>query len=132
MKRRRHPRAARVQLLFVVAACLSAVAFSVRASAQTPAPPGPATRAAAPVDEDFELNIDLRRITEKDFEAATAVEAGGEGGLRLRVGVALRADSIDVLLRNVRGRVRFRASLGPVLRLLEARPARQAARPPSP
>jgi hypothetical protein len=45
---------------------------------------------------------------------------------------ALGAERIDVLLRNVRGRVRFRASLAPVLRLLEARPARQPLPPSSP
>jgi len=130
MKRSHHARAAR--LLFVVAACLSFAAFGADASAQTPAAPEQASRVGSAVDEDFELNIDLRRINESNFQAATAVQAGDEGGLRLRIGVALRADSIDVLLRNVRGRVRFRASLAPVLRLLEARPARQAPPPTSP
>jgi hypothetical protein len=74
-------------------------------------------------DEEFELNIDTRRIDENDFHAETAVEADGARGLSLRVGVALRASDIEVLLHNVRGRVRFRASLAPVLRLLDARRA---------
>ena len=78
-------------------------------------------------DEDFELNIDLRRISEANFHAETAVSTDGARGLQLNVGVALRASEIDVLLRNVRGHVRFRASLDPVLRLLDAR--RDAATP---
>jgi hypothetical protein len=132
MKRRERLGAACARLLFATAACLSVVIFSATTAAQTPAPPTRPTPAGKSVDEDFELNIEQRRITETNYQAATAVEAGGEGGLRLRVGVALRAESIDVLLRNVRGRVRFRASLAPVLRLLEARPARQAQPPASP
>jgi hypothetical protein len=70
----------------------------------------------------------MRRISESDFHAETAVEAGGASGLRLRVGVALRASDIEVLLQGVRGRVRFRGNLTPVLRLLDAR---RAAPPPS-
>jgi len=63
-------------------------------------------------DENFELNIAERRITENNFFASTEIgtvaEAGG--GVNLRVGVAVAAERIDVTLRNVRGRVRFRAS----------------------
>jgi septal ring-binding cell division protein DamX len=81
-------------------------------------------------DEDFELNIDLRRISESDFHAETAVSTDGTRGLRLNVGVELLASDIVVTLRNVRGRVRFRASLDPVLRLLDAR--RNAAPPSQP
>ena len=90
------------------------------------APPSPDARTTA--DEDFELNISERRITERDFEASTTVEVGDERarGLNLRVGVALGASNIDVLLRNVRGRVRFRASLAPLLERLSLRP------PPAP
>jgi hypothetical protein len=74
-------------------------------------------------DETFELNITERRITERDFEASTSVEAGEETarGLMLRVGVAVGADEINVLLRNVHGRVRFRASLERVLERLNLR-----------
>jgi hypothetical protein len=45
--------------------------------------------------------------------------------------VALRAQDIEVLLQGVRGRVRFRASLVPVLRLLDARRGAAAAAPPA-
>lgn len=118
------------------------VAASALAAAQTPAP-GPRPRQTAPperrvgtsADEDFDLNIAERHITEPDFHAETAVEAGGEAarGLNLKVGVAVRAEQIDVLLRNVHGHVRFRANLDPVLRLLGARPGPpQAAPPPRP
>jgi hypothetical protein len=104
--------------------CIIVVASFASAAAQTPAPATttpPAPRAGATADEDFELNIDLRRINESDFQAQTAVETDGAGGLLLKVGVALRARDIEVLLHGVRGRVRFRANLAPVLRLLDAR-----------
>jgi hypothetical protein len=94
------------------------------ANAQAPRPD------SSTADEDFELNIDQRRINEGDFHAETAVSTGGSRGLQLNVGVTLRASDIDVLLRNVRGRVRFRASLEQVLRLLDAR--RDAAPPTQP
>ncbi|HYY59748.1 MAG TPA: hypothetical protein VE842_20635 [Pyrinomonadaceae bacterium] len=76
-------------------------------------------------DETFELNITERRITERDFAAMTSVEAGEESarGLRLRVGVEVGANEIDVLLRNVQGRVRFRATLARVLERLNSRQA---------
>ena len=76
-------------------------------------------------DENFELSIVERRITERDFAASTTVEIGEETarGLLLRVGVAVGADEINVLLRNVRGNVRFRATLSRVLERLNARPA---------
>lgn len=104
------------------------------AAAQTPAPPEPAAQSggSATADEDFELAIDQRRITESDFYASTEVVtgAGERGGLDLRVGAVVRASEIDVLLRNVRGRVRFRASLEPLLRLLGSRRAPPLPPPP--
>ena len=129
----------------VACVCLLAASASVLAAAQTRAgesptpapPPPPAPQSGATADEDFELNIDVRRINERDFHAETAVEAGGDAaGLRLKIGVALSAQDLDVLLRGVRGRVRFRASLAPVQRLLDARRAApapaQSPPPPSP
>ena len=83
------------------------------------------------IDENFELNITERRITERDFFASTAIELGEASarGLSLRVGVALAASEIDVLLRNVQGRVRFRASLDALRRVLDARPLMTPAQP---
>lgn len=82
-------------------------------------------------DENFELNIDERRITEHDFHASTEVEANDEHaqGVNLRIGVAVAASEIDLLLRNVHGRVRFRATLDPVLRRINARRAGASAAP---
>jgi hypothetical protein len=128
----------RANLLRAAAACVLIVAASALAAAQTR--PGDETPAARPstqlpqsppstrladtrADEDFDLNIDLRHITESDFHAETDIETGGARGLHLKVGVMLRASEIDVLLRNVHGHVRFRASLAPVQRLLDARRA---------
>ena len=122
----------RVPVLVLFIALLSALA-----EAQTGAPAprdAPAVRNTATASEDFELNIGERRITESDFEASTEVSSGGEGGgrgLDLRVGVMVRAGNIDVLLRNVHGRVRFRASLEPVLRLLNQRRAGPPSAPPA-
>lgn len=84
---------------------------------------GTANRTSA--NETFELNITERRITERDFAASTTVEVGEETarGLFLRVGVAVGADEINVLLRNVRGQVNFRATLERVLQRLNARRA---------
>lgn len=83
------------------------------------------SEARTSADETFELNITERRITRRDFEASTSVEAGEESarGLALKVGVAVGAGSIDVILRNVRGQVRFRATLDRVLRRINTRRA---------
>jgi hypothetical protein len=91
----------------------------------------PAADTQSNVDENFELNIAERRITERDFFASTAIEAGEESahGLLLRVGVAVGASRIDVLLRNVQGRVRFRGSLEALRRMLDARRPPAAAPP---
>jgi hypothetical protein len=130
------------------AALLSATAFLLilagraRADAQArpgdtpardarPAPARTQGQTSSSADEDFELNIDQRRINEGDFHAETAVSTEGARGLQLNVGVALSASDIDVLLRNVRGRVRFRASLDPVLRLLDARREASPRSPPA-
>ena len=90
-----------------------------------------ATAVQGDVDENFELNIAERRITEQNFFASTAIAAGDEGarGLDLRVGVAVGAERIDVTLRNVRGRVRFRGSLDALRRVLDARRPTETAAP---
>ncbi|HEV2881652.1 MAG TPA: hypothetical protein VGX24_10280 [Pyrinomonadaceae bacterium] len=116
------------------AAAFIFVALAVAVAAQQPRPDAAGSRAVAPtvtpatstqpdVDENFELNIVERRITERDFFASTSIEAGESSahGLSLRVGVAVGASEIDVLLRNVQGRVRFRGSLEALQRILDAR-----------
>jgi len=116
-------RAFNARALPAAALCLLFAAACASASAQTnaPAPAQPAQQSGPTADEDFELNIATRRIREGDFQAETAVEAGGASGLRLKVGAALRASDIELLLTGVRGRVRFRGNLAPLLRLLDAR-----------
>jgi hypothetical protein len=93
-----------------------------------------AQNAGEDVDENFELNIAERRITERDFFASTSIEteAGAAHGLSLRVGVAVGASEIDVLLRNVQGRVRFRGSLEALRRVLDARREPTALTPAQP
>jgi hypothetical protein len=121
-------------------ACFIVAALVALASAQTStgtsreptsqtSSSGSAARTNA--DEIFELSIDERHIIEQDFHASTSVEAGDERaqGVKLRVGVAVGASDIDVLLRNVHGRVRFRATLDPVLRRINARRAGSSAAP---
>jgi len=119
-----------------LAAAFIVAVLSVAVAAQQPNAPGSRPRPVAPqtppatatnvqsdVDENFELNIGERRINERDFFASTAIEAGEASahGLSLRIGVAVGASEIDVLLRNVRGRVRFRGSLEALQRVLDAR-----------
>lgn len=111
--------------VFVLAACACVCSAQPPAAERVPpaAPPPPPQQqragAGEGVNEDFELNIAERRITEADFFASTSV-GGAAGSLSLRVGVALGAERIDVLLRNVRGRVRFRGSLDALRRVLDA------------
>jgi outer membrane receptor protein involved in Fe transport len=120
---------------FIIAASSLAALSQTSGGANTEAPS--AAQASAPeaqnrtsANETFELNITERRITERDFAASTTVEVGEETarGLLLRVGVAVGADEINVLLRNVRGRVSFRATLERVLERLNARRAPGATR----
>jgi len=124
-------RPAHILLLIACAAALCAAQTgSTTKRAGTIAPPSSAdadadAAARANADETFDLNITERRITERDFAASTSVELGEETarGLLLRVGVGVGADEINVLLRNVRGHVRFRASLERVLERLNVRRA---------
>jgi hypothetical protein len=133
-----------VRVAFIVAALCVAVAAqepqqraapSVNPPARPVATPAAsrAQNAGADVNENFELNIAERRITERDFFASTAIEtpAGATHGLSLRVGVGVGASEIDVLLRNVRGSVRFRGSLDALRRVLDARREPSAAPPAS-
>ena len=72
-------------------------------------------------DENFDLKIDERRITRQNFTASTSVGTVADPALNLEIGVALAAGRIDVLLRNVRGRVRFRGSLERILATINNR-----------
>lgn len=62
------------------------------------------------VAEEFDLNIVERRITERDFERSLDADIDAND-FRLRVGAGVEARQIDLVLRGVTGRVRFRASL---------------------
>jgi len=130
------------KLLRLACACLFACACVLSADAQDRTgvdarTSDAATRqsaSSAERDEDFDLDIAERRITEENYQASLSVALGEEArrsGLDLRVGVAVGASRIDVLLRNVRGHVRFRATLGQLLRLLDERRAGGAAAPAS-
>ena len=130
--------AAATAAILIISACASpAMAQEESWGTTTPAPAikqqnvAPDSTQRTQADETFELNITEKRITERDFAASTSVEAGEESarGLRLRVGVELGASEIDVLLRNVRGSVRFRATLERVLDRLNARRATESAAP---
>jgi hypothetical protein len=72
-------------------------------------------------DETFELKIEERSFTRVNFEASTSVGTDSDAALNLQIGVALAARRIDVLLRNVQGRVRFRGNLDRVLKVLDNR-----------
>lgn len=98
------------------------ITFSINAPAQTltPTPVDPPGRTN--IDETFYLNIIERRLTEQNFKAATVVSTDADSGLDLQIGVGLSASKIDVLMRNIRGTVRFHGSLDRILRLLRNRP----------
>ncbi|HEV2802960.1 MAG TPA: hypothetical protein VGW12_21015 [Pyrinomonadaceae bacterium] len=130
-----------VAAAFIIAALSVAVVAQQQRGERQDSPPARSaqstsntTGASSNADEDFELNITERRITERDFFASTAIEAGESAarGLSLRVGVAVGASEIDVLLRNVQGRVRFRGSLEILQRMLDARRTADGAAPRSP
>jgi hypothetical protein len=113
--------------LILISLTLSASAFCVLG--QTPTPKGvqenperdSARRPSA--DETFELNIDERRFSRENFQAGTAVGTEEDSqGLNLQIGVALAAGRIDVLLRNVRGHVRFRGPLDRLFEMMSTRP----------
>jgi len=114
--------------LFVIASSCTILAFGqnpLDKSVEKPTPvPAVAVSSGANVDEKFELNIDERRFTETDFEAATDVDTGGNArGVNVRIGVSLTAGRIDVLLRNVQGSVRFRGTLDRILEVIGRRPS---------
>lgn len=73
------------------------------------------------IDETFDLNIDLRRFTRENFEASTAVSTDGDQRVNVQVGVGLAAGRIEVLLRNVQGKVRFRGSLDRLFEVIDNR-----------
>jgi hypothetical protein len=72
-------------------------------------------------NENFELNISEEHITETNFARSTAVELKDEnrGNLLVQVGVGVRAERIDLLLRGVFGRVTFRGSLESIRQRIE-------------
>lgn len=72
-------------------------------------------------DENFQLNIIEKRITETNFERSTEVRLVNDnrGGLVLQVGVGARGEKMDVLLRGIFGNVRFRASLEAIQQRIE-------------
>ena len=107
----------RLVLLF----CFSNFIVS-NAVAQTPAPTPADTPARTNVDETYYLNIIERRLTEENFKASTSVSTDAESGLDLQIGVGLSASRIDVLMRNIRGTVRFHGTLDRIMRLLRDRP----------
>jgi hypothetical protein len=121
--------------LILISLTLSASALCVLA--QMPTPKGvqedpdrdSARRPSA--DETFELNIDERRFSRENFEAGTAVGTEEDSqGLNLQIGVSLAAGRIDVLLRNVRGHVRFRGTLDRVFEMMSNRRTPSAPSPP--
>ena len=103
-------RLSRILCLTVLA---GATVFSAPAQ-ETKAPkPASQTEVQSTANEDFELNISSERITETNFARSTSVGLtnNNRGSLRVEVGVGVRGEQIDVLMRGIYGRVRFRASL---------------------
>jgi hypothetical protein len=105
----------------IFAALTTCAVAQTRARRAQPVAPSASPSTTNNVDEDFDLNIDQRHITEHDFFASTSVALGDAQSPLVRIGVALGAQEIDVLLQGVRGHVRFRASLDQLTRIINAR-----------
>jgi hypothetical protein len=97
-------------LFFACALVAASLIFSGDARGQNQT--APANDAA---DEDFELNIGDSRTTESNYKRSTNVEIN-EANVSVGVGATVQAQKIDLLLRGVTGRVRFRASLEAIRR----------------
>jgi hypothetical protein len=114
-------------ITLVGASCFLAsgqVPISKSPDQSVPIPSASGSRLGPHADETFVLNIDERRFTQTDFEASTAVDTeGGSRGVNVRIGVSLKAGSINLFLRNVHGNVRFRGTLERILEVIRKRPA---------
>lgn len=103
-------------LFFVCGLVAASLIFSADARGQN------STAPRDTADEDFELNIDESRTTETNYERSTSVELNN-ANVSVGVGASVRAQKIDIVLRGVTGRVRFRASLEAIRRRIENRPS---------
>jgi hypothetical protein len=105
----------------VVAAMVGGGIAAQNQQRDKPAPPQQPSVVQA--DESFELDVKEKRITEKNYKASKSVEIESKDPktMHVQVGAALSADSIDVLLRNVTGSVRFRGSLQRIVNVIKAR-----------
>jgi hypothetical protein len=99
-------------LFFAFGLVAASLIFSADARGQNQTAP---TTAA---DEDFELNINDSRTTETNYKRSTNVEIN-EANVSVGVGASVQAQRIDLFLRGVTGRVRFRASLEAIRRRIE-------------
>ena len=109
--------------LVVMILMTASVTMVAQDRVSVPVSPPPIHSSLVEADELFVLNIKERRISERNFEAATAVAIGDDAkGVSVKAGVSLQAESIEVLLRNVTGSVRFRGSLKRILDLVNSHP----------
>ncbi|GAC1584742.1 MAG: hypothetical protein NVS3B7_19940 [Candidatus Elarobacter sp.] len=82
-----------------------------------------ADEAIVPVrDQNIRLDITERRIDRGPYEAS--LQVGLDRPLSLRVGVAIAAPHLLVLLRGVRGDVRFHGDLSRLTRIIASHPGR--------
>jgi hypothetical protein len=109
-----------------VTARRSALAAAVAAVVFQAADPAVSSR----ITETYDLDISEKRIHESNFEAGSNVRLDpGDGGIHIQVGAGVSARSIDIVLRNVHGTVRFRADTS---RLDAARSTARPTRPATP
>ncbi len=85
-----------------------------------------AARAEQPVapvrDQTIQLDIREERIDRGPYDAS--LQVGLDRPVSLRVGVALATPHVLVLLRGVRGTVRFHGDLSPIARIIASHPGR--------
>ena len=80
-------------------------------------------RDLATLNEDFQLNIQNKRIVETAYDSSLEVSliSDSRPPVALRVGASVKTGKITLTLRNVFGDVRFRASLESVLNQINLR-----------
>jgi hypothetical protein len=92
---------------------------------------GVARAAASVTDESFDLDIAEKRISRPDFHASTALKIEPtDGSVRIHAGASVTARSVEIVLRNVRGSVRFHSDMGRLENVLRPAPPAGPAIPP--
>lgn len=103
--------------LFLLSVAVLIFSFSQNIRAQQTAPTTP--QSDIKKEENFELNIIEKRVTEENYQRSTNVKLETDK-VRVGVGASVGAQKITILMRGIKGNVTFRASLEPVQQRIDA------------